>query len=434
MFFNTATRRAAVLFLTLIAPSGCGGAGSSQALPTSASAPASQTVPNAASAQAGSLTAPAATTTPAPAATPFTVTGRVKKTTANGFLMQSDLGCGNLNVVSSSSTTMLTNGLTLAGGVYARVWGSGSCATQITATAVSLASSASGPFPAPSGSPAPAPSGSPAPTSAPASATPRPTATPIATATPVATVPPSSGNVAMFHGCPVFAAGDYYNAPVTNAAVDPNTTNYINSVWSNGGTSGFYAATGNLGVNLANNSTPLLPVHPTGGYAFPVPYPWSPNFYIQPPSDHHAMVVQTQTCHEYESWSTSYNSSTNTLSAYMGANWDLTKPYAVLPPGAYSGMASGLSLFAGLVRWEDYQSGAINHALNFSGTYGSVTQHKYVSPASSTDPNGSTPAAYDLPYGAHLRLKASFSTAGWGPQATMVANALKTYGMYLADA
>jgi hypothetical protein len=118
----------------------------------------------------------------------------------------------------------------------------------------------------------------------------------------------------------------------------------------------------------------------------------------------------------------------------MGANWDLTKPYAVLPPGAYSGMASGLSLFAGLVRWEDYQSGAIKHALNFSGTYGSVTQHKYVSPASSTDQNGSTPGAYDLPYGAHLRLKASFSTAGWGPQATMVANALKTYGMYLADA
>jgi hypothetical protein len=242
------------------------------------------------------------------------------------------------------------------------------------------------------------------------------------------------GNAATFHGCPVFGAGDYYNAPITNAAVDANSANYINSVWSNGGTGGFYAAPGNLGVNLADSTTPLIPVHPTGGYAFPVPYPWSPNFYISPLSDHHAVVVQTQTCHEYESWSTSYTSSTNTLSAYTGANWDLTKPYAVLPPGTYSSMASGLSFFAGMVRWEDYQSGAIRHALNFSGTYGSVTQHKYVSPASSTDQGGSTPASNDLPYGTHLRLKASFSTAGWGPQATMVANALKTYGMYLADA
>jgi hypothetical protein len=30
-------------------------------------------------------------------------------------------------------------------------------------------------------------------------------------------------------------------------------------------------------------------------------------------------------------------------------------------------------------------------------------------------------------------LKASFSTAGMGPQATMVIQAMKTYGIYLAD-
>ena len=38
-----------------------------------------------------------------------------------------------------------------------------------------------------------------------------------------------------------------------------------------------------------------------------------------------------------------------------------------------------------------------------------------------------------MPYGARLRLKASFSTQGWGPEATMVANAMKNYGVYLAD-
>jgi hypothetical protein len=97
-------------------------------------------------------------------------------------------------------------------------------------------------------------------------------------------------------------------------------------------------------------------------------------------------------------------------------------------------MASGLSLFAGMVKWEDYQSGAINHALNWSAIAHSVSQYHFVVPASDTDQltfNGTS--SYQLPYGAHLRLKASFSTAGWGPQASMVANAMKTYGIYLSD-
>ncbi len=97
-------------------------------------------------------------------------------------------------------------------------------------------------------------------------------------------------------------------------------------------------------------------------------------------------------------------------------------------------MASGLSLFAGMVKWEDYQSGAINHALNWAAVAHTVAEYRFVRPASDTDQlafNGGSP--YQLPYGAHLRLKASFSTAGWGPEATMVANAMKTYGIYLAD-
>jgi hypothetical protein len=97
-------------------------------------------------------------------------------------------------------------------------------------------------------------------------------------------------------------------------------------------------------------------------------------------------------------------------------------------------MASGLSLFAGMVKWEDYQSGAISHALNWAAIAHTAAQWNFVLPASDTDGlsfNGSS--GYQLPYGAHLRLKSSFSTAGWGPQATMVANAMKTYGVYLSD-
>ncbi|HZY99324.1 MAG TPA: hypothetical protein VFE36_07100 [Candidatus Baltobacteraceae bacterium] len=177
----------------------------------------------------------------------------------------------------------------------------------------------------------------------------------------------------------------------------------------------------------------MLAVHPkVSWHSFPVPYPWLSTFYVEPLSDAHAIVVQTQTCHLYEAYSTKY--SQGALSAYSGANWDMTKAFVPLPKGQPSAMASGLSLFAGMVRWEDYQSGSINHALNWAAIAHTVAMYKFVTPASDTDRlTFSGTSSYQLPYGARLRLHASFSTAGWGPQATMVVNAMKTYGIYLAD-
>jgi hypothetical protein len=233
----------------------------------------------------------------------------------------------------------------------------------------------------------------------------------------------------------VFTAGDYYNQPVLNGAVDPNSAAYISSMIQAGNTSGFYASTGVESINLATSSTPELTVQPQVSYhTFPVPYPWTSSYLIEPLSDKHAMVVQTSSCHLYESYGTAYTLSTNVLSAYSGANWNLTQSFTPLSPGTPSAMASGLPLFAGMVKWEDYQSGSIDHALNWAAIAHTVAQYKFVLPASDTDWlafNGTS--SYQLPYGAHLRLKAGFSTAGWGPQATAVANAMKTYGIYLAD-
>jgi hypothetical protein len=249
---------------------------------------------------------------------------------------------------------------------------------------------------------------------------------------PASTLVASSTNVATYQGCPVFTAGDYYNAPVSTSAVDPNSAAYISSMSRAGNTAGFYASTGVERPNLATASTPLLTVKQQVSYhTFPVPYPWAPGFFIEPLGDKHAMVVQTQSCHLYEAYGTVYSGST--LSAYSGANWDLTKPFVPLPPNSPSAMASGLPLFAGMVKWEDYQSGAIRHALNWAAIAHTVSYKKYVLPASDTDHLTFNGSSYDLPYGAHLRLKASFSTAGWGPQAQMVATALKTYGVYLSD-
>lgn len=239
--------------------------------------------------------------------------------------------------------------------------------------------------------------------------------------------------LATYHGCPVFTADSYYNQIVTDFAADPNSANYIKSVIRAGDVFGFDASTGVERVNLATDTTPMVKVRPQVDYnRFPVPYPWESNYFIEPLGDRHAMIVQTQTCHLYESYFTAF--ADGTLSAYSGANWDLTKGFVPLLPGQTSAMASGLSLFAGMVRWEDYQSGAIRHALNWDGIAHTASQYDFVRPASTTGRLiffgiGS----YELPYGAHLRLRSSYSTAGLGPQSRMVVIAMKTYGIYLAD-
>ncbi|HEY8313544.1 MAG TPA: LamG-like jellyroll fold domain-containing protein [Candidatus Baltobacteraceae bacterium] len=281
----------------------------------------------------------------------------------------------------------------------------------------------------------------PAPSSAPTN---RPTAAPVPKPSPVATyvptpaptqapIPSGSGNVAHYQGCPIFAAGGPYNAPITNASVDPNDANYINSMVRAGNTPGFWASTGVEFVNVATSGTSMTTVHPkVAWHSFPVQYPWASSYKIEPLGDAHAMVLDTATCHLYESYSTSFSG--GALSAYSGANWNTTQPFVSMRAGSPSAMASGLSIFGGMVKWEEVQSGTVNHALNWAATAHTVSQWGFVSPASSTDGLPFTgSSSYQLPYGAHLRLKASFDTSRLGPQAKIVAQAMKTYGIYLSD-
>ncbi len=186
-------------------------------------------------------------------------------------------------------------------------------------------------------------------------------------------------------------------------------------------------------MNLADDRTPLLTVARKVAYhRFPSPYPWQQNFRIEPLSDAHSLVVQTQSCRVYEAWNTSF--ANGVLSAYSGANWSLRRPFAPLEPGTPSAMASGLSLYGGMVRWEEVAAGAVRHALVWGAPAGTVAQWAFVSPASDAEGiafKGS--GAYQLPYGARLRLRSSFDVSRFGPQSAAIARAMKTYGIYLAD-
>jgi hypothetical protein len=101
---------------------------------------------------------------------------------------------------------------------------------------------------------------------------------------------------------------------------------------------------------------------------------------------------------------------------------------ALRPEGWTSADAAGLPILPGLARREEADAGVIRHALRISVP---VTQKAYIHPAthwasSNTDPD-------QPPMGLRLRLKASYDISGLRGHARVVAQALKTYGAFVAD-
>jgi hypothetical protein len=147
--------------------------------------------------------------------------------------------------------------------------------------------------------------------------------------------------------------------------------------------------------------------------------------HIEGGSDHHAILVDKSACRLYELFALHRTGSG--WSAGSGATWDLRSNH-VRPAGWTSADAAGLPIFPGLARYDEVARGVIDHALRFTAER---TRKAYIYPArhyasSSDDP--SLP-----PMGLRVRLKASVDISGFPRQARIVLQALKTYGMILAD-
>jgi hypothetical protein len=116
-------------------------------------------------------------------------------------------------------------------------------------------------------------------------------------------------------------------------------------------------------------------------------------------------------------------------SASSGAVFDLTSN-ALRADGWTSADAAGLPIFPGLVRYEEVLKGEIDHAIRFTLAKPNV-QPAYVSPA--RHKVNSTGGQYSLPFGAKLRLKASFDISGFPAKVQVILKAMKKYGIILAD-
>ena len=160
------------------------------------------------------------------------------------------------------------------------------------------------------------------------------------------------------------------------------------------------------------------------------PYPIPANVAIEggrgSDGDRHALIVDRDHCRLYELFAL-YPASGGGWRAGSGAIFDL-RSNKLRPAGWTSADAAGLAILPGLARYEDVAKGRIDHALRFTVH---DSHRSYVWPArhfasDKRDPN--LP-----PMGMRFRLKRGYPIAGFPRQARIVLQALKEYGMIVAD-
>jgi hypothetical protein len=146
----------------------------------------------------------------------------------------------------------------------------------------------------------------------------------------------------------------------------------------------------------------------------------------QSDGDRHALIVDRSTCTLYELYAL-YPRAGGGWKAGSGAIWSLRSNH-LRPAGWTSADAAGLPILPGLARYDEVARGRIDHALRFTVER---TRRAYVWPARHFASNLTDP---DLPpMGLRVRLRASFDTSGFPRQARIVLDALKRYGMIVAD-
>ena len=237
--------------------------------------------------------------------------------------------------------------------------------------------------------------------------------------------------------CPIFPADNPWNQRVDRLPIALNSAKLIATIGLNHPVhpdfgSGLYNGEP-IGIPYAvvSSSTPKVPVRfqyasesDKGPYPLPKGVPIEGGYGSS--GDRHVIVVDRATCTDYELFA-AYPHGGRYWTAGSGAIFNLRSDH-LRPAGWTSADAAGLPILPGLARYADVAAGGIDHALRFTAP---CTASRYVYPARH---EASTCSGPNLPpMGLRVRLKASVNISGLPYQARVVAEALKRYGMILAD-
>jgi hypothetical protein len=235
------------------------------------------------------------------------------------------------------------------------------------------------------------------------------------------------------YGCPILPAEDPLNQEISSAPASPNSANYVASIGLTAHLHPDFGTNTTYGIPYAvvGSGQHKVPIRFTeyGGESDPGPYPVPRNAPVEggahSSGDKHVLVLQEGTCMLYEL----YNAKRRGAGwrAGSGAVFNLRSD-ALRPEGWTSADAAGLPIFPLLVRYPEVSAGQIDHALRVTVPQ---TQRGYIHPATHFASSSSNPNL--PPMGLRLRLRASYSLAGFHGESLVVLEALKRYGLIVAD-
>jgi hypothetical protein len=251
------------------------------------------------------------------------------------------------------------------------------------------------------------------------------------------TAQPAAAAIAGAPGCAVAPANSVWRTPISTLPVARNSAELIAQIGADA------PLHPDFGAGLWDGEPIGIPynvvtgaqrkVHVSFLYAdqsdrVGYPIPAHPKIEGGPSSsgDRHVLVVNRDTCVDYELWDAYPVAHSVNWTAGSGAVFHLGSD-ALRPAGWTSADAAGLAILPGLVRPEEIAAGVIDHAIRVTVP---ETDDTYVWPArhEAGEDDRSLP-----PMGLRLRLKASVDIASYPRVDRIILQALKTYGMIVAD-
>jgi hypothetical protein len=273
---------------------------------------------------------------------------------------------------------------------------------------------------------------------------PAPSTTPPAPQSPA---PPAKSTVKLsddFGGRALFPSSNWWNQDISGAPVDARSNTFIDFI---GRDRGLHPDFGPppygipyMGVGSTEPRVPVAFVaygsesddgyHAESGYPIAEAAKSQRNFIEggEPgggtDGDRHMLIVDRDRWVLYELFAAHWNTTQNRWEAGSGAVFDLSSN-GRRPEGWTSADAAGLAILPGLVRYDQAQSGRIDHALRV--TVRATNGHVWPASHSAGSRSGA------LPMGARLRLKASTDLSRYPSYIRAIFRAMQTYGLIVAD-
>jgi hypothetical protein len=235
-------------------------------------------------------------------------------------------------------------------------------------------------------------------------------------------------------GCPMFPKSSPWHEKVADLPVSPLSNEYIASIGADLNLHPDFGHERAYGIPYAvvPAGQPKVAIHFTayGSQSIPGPYPSPAGAPVEggqsASGDRHVIVLAQGTCKLYELWD-AYPQADGSWDAGSGAVFNLRSD-RLRPNGWTSADAAGLSIFAGLIRYDEIKRGYINHAIRFTVP---ETQAGFIHPATHFASSSTNP---DLPpMGLRLRLESSYPIATFPRTDRIILQAMKTYGLIVAD-